>query len=584
MFDLFFLLKTKQFFRTRYMKVNIGNISLGDDCEVLVQTMTNTDTNNIEETVEQCIEVINKGAKLVRITAQTEKEAEKLGKIKAELVKKGYNTPIIADIHFKPKAALLASQLIEKVRINPGNYTNLTGSENIESKLIPLINSCKKNNTVIRIGSNYGSLSKQILEKYGNTALGMVEAAYEFIDVCTKNNFKNIVVSMKAGDARIMIESCRLLQNRMIKNNLVFPQHLGVTEAGNGIEARIKSAIGIGTLLSEGIGDTIRVSLTEAPVREIPIAQKIVDIFSFKKHNKVSKFNKIERNNILLNNKFSVINNSDIVIENSLSADFVYTSNLENCTNVNKNYICNSDLWSNNKRNIHPLFSTNEYINSETKSDSYNFVEVIISQTSDKELNLIDNDKTSVIVVNTDEFEDIFSLRNNYYKFISKIKNTSVILKRTYNTTDNSFILKSSGELGSLLIDKLADGIWIINNKSEPKESINISFGILQATKLRITKTEFISCPTCGRTKFNIEQITQEVKRKTSHLKGLKIAVMGCVVNGPGEMADADYGYVGSSANKIHLYKGQDIVKKNIPQENALDELINLIKSCNDWT
>jgi (E)-4-hydroxy-3-methylbut-2-enyl-diphosphate synthase len=563
-------------------KVQIGNIILGGDNNVVVQTMTNVDTNNISKTVSQCIDLFNAGAELVRITAQTEKEAENLKIIKLKLVQKGFSQGIIADIHFKPKAAIIASKYVEKIRINPGNYTIQNDDKDLDHRLKPLIESCKTNKTAIRIGSNFGSLSKKILEKYGNTPLGMVESAQEFIEVCVNNNFFNIVISMKAGNARIMVKACRILQDSMIENNLIFPQHLGVTEAGNGIEARIKSSIGIATLLSEGIGDTIRVSLTENPVNEIPVAKKIVKLFSYKRKKEIVHLNKTVRTNSLILNKYIVISDSSLEIENSLCADFIFIENIENHEINDRNYICDYNNWE-DKNNVFPIFSVNEYLNKNKKSKTYNFIKCTISELTDNFINIIKNDKTSAIILNTDNYKDIFELRNNYNKVISKLKSINIILQRNFNNTGDDFIIKSSGELGSILIDKLADGLWITNKNVSSKQILELSFGVLQATKLRITKTEFISCPACGRTKFDIESITNEVKSKTSHLIGLKIAVMGCVVNGPGEMADADYGYVGSTINKIHLYKDGKIIKKNIPQENALTELISIIKANGDW-
>ena len=563
------------------LEVKIGNIKLGGDNSVVVQTMTNTDTNNIEKTVLQCKQLFDAGSELVRITAQTEKEAAKLGLIKKTLEIDSYNKPLIADIHFKPNAAIIASQLVEKIRINPGNYTKDNNNKNLENSLVPLIESCKKHNTAIRIGSNYGSLSKQTLEKFGNTPLGMVEAAWEFIEILVKHNFYNIVVSMKAGNVKIMVDACRLLQKKMENEKLIFPQHLGVTEAGNGMDARVKSTIGIATLLSEQIGDTIRVSLTENPVKEIPVAQKIIDYFSDKSK---GKFVEILRNNNTSNvlDKYIIISDSDIETDDSQFADFVFIDDIRQAKNSSRNYLCEINIWHNTK-NVFPIFSLNEYHDNQKKSEKYNFIFCTIDELQNSELSKIEEDKTSVIILEISSCKDIFDLRTKYHKLLPRISQTPIILKKVYKSLADDFIINASGDLGSILIDKLAQGIWIENKNIDSCKKLELSFSILQATKLRISKTEFISCPTCGRTKFNIEEITNQVKEKTSHLKGLKIAVMGCVVNGPGEMADADYGYVGSLENKVHLYKGQEIIKKNIAQENALEELINIIKAYGDW-
>ncbi len=567
-------------FFCKIVEVEIGKIKLGKDNDVVVQTMTNTDTNNIDETVLQCKQLFDKGAELVRITAQTEKEATKLKEIKHKLIAADYNKPLIADIHFKPHAALIASKTVEKIRINPGNYNKTGNKSELEKSLITLIESCKKYNTAIRIGSNYGSLSKQILEKYGNTPVGMVEAAWEFIEIFVKHNFYNIVVSMKAGDVRIMIESSRLLQSKMIENNLIFPQHLGVTEAGNGLDARIKSTIGNASLLSEGIGDTIRVSLTENPIKEIPVAKKIIELFSDKK--KSVKFQLIKPVSKLVENKYIVISDSHTKTENSQFADFVFINDIKLAENNNRKYLCENNIWT-EKKNVFPVFFIKEFIETNKKSEKYNFIICTINELLKTDVKFIEKDKTAVIILDLGDCNDIFCLREKYYQIKSKINKTPIILKKDYNNTNDNFIINASGDFGSILIDKLAQGIWVLNKKTEDKEILELMFGILQATKLRISKTEFISCPTCGRTKFNIEEITNRVKAKTAHLKGLKIAVMGCVVNGPGEMADADYGYVGSLENKVHLYKGQKIIKKNISQENALSELISLIKENGDW-
>lgn len=544
--------------------------------------MTNTDTNNIEKTILQCKELFDAGAELVRITAQTEREAVKLGLIKEALEQEAYSKPIIADIHFKPNAAIKAAELVEKVRINPGNYISDNNKETIEANLIPLIESCKKNNTAIRIGSNYGSLSNKILQKYGNTPVGMVEAAWGFIEILVKHSFLDIIVSMKAGNVRIMVDACRLLQRKMEDSNLVFPQHLGVTEAGNGIDARVKSTIGMATLLSEGIGDTIRVSLTENPINEIPVAKKIIKEFSFKEHGSYVQFKNIKRSVKLPLNKYIVISDTDDEIENNQTADFIFADKITNCTKKNRNYICNNNIWDKTK-NIFPMFSLQEYLSKNSKSQKYNFINCTIDELLNTEEEKIQNDNTVILIVNINAYKNIVDIRTNYYKLIAKYKKKPIIINKKYSSVYDDFVINAAGDMGSILIDKLAEGIWITNKNLSKKDVLELSFGILQATKLRITKTEFISCPTCGRTKFDIEKITNQVKEKTSHLKGLKIAVMGCVVNGPGEMSDANYGYVGSIENKVHLYKGQKIIKKNIAQENALEELIKIIKANGDW-
>ena len=567
-------------------EVIIGELSIGDKKSIAIQSMTNTDTNNIYDTTKQCKLLFDCGSELVRITVPSIKEVEKIRVIKIKLRQENYTKPIIADIHFNPKIALLTVPFVEKIRINPGNYTekkNISETEaktRLKNKFLPLLNKCKRYDTAIRIGANWGSLSERILQKYGNTPLGMVKSIEDFIEICKSEDFNNIVISMKASNPKIMVQACRLLQNNMIKSNNIYPQHLGVTEAGNGIEARIKTAVGMATLLSEGIGDTLRVSLTENPINELPVAKSIIKYFNYKNNKQTVNYTEIDKlkRDYTINNKNIVISDYNKESEEVLIPDFIHLPNKDIKTNSKKLYIINFDNWE-NKRNVFPIFDTNSYLNTEKYSYKYNFIVGNFSDFSNKVISKIERDKTSIIIIDFNELDDIFEMRNSYINFIKKIKHTPVIVRKNYTETYDDFIIKSAGELGSIFIDKLCGGIWLQNVNIAQTRVTETAFSILQATKVRISKTEYISCPTCGRTKFDIEKITSEIKQKTSQFKGVTIAVMGCVVNGPGEMADADYGYVGAGNNKVHLYKNGKIILKNIAQENAVDELLKLLKA-----
>jgi len=568
-------------------KVNIGQLYIGSNNSIAIQSMANTDTNNIDETIKQCKLLFDNGSELVRITVPSKKEVEKIKIIKQKLIADDYTKPIIADIHYNPDLALLVAPFIDKIRINPGNYIEKKHTSDNQAKLklkenfLPLIKECKKYHTAIRIGANYGSLSERILRKYGNTPLGMVKSVEDFIEICEHEKFQDIVISMKASDPRIMVKACRLIQLKMMSNNNIYPQHLGVTEAGNGNDARIKSAIGIGTLLSEGIGDTIRVSLTEKPVDELPVAKKIVEFFNYKNKNKIVDNSKISniKTNYTINNKYTVI--SDYLNNEELTdADFYFIENRQNNLKSDNKYIIDNKYWI-EQDNLFPSFTVESYFESKINSNKYNFIIDKIANFNSNAIARIEKDNTVIIIADLSEFNNIFTLRNNYNNFVAKINNTPIIIRKKYTESFNDFIIKSAGEVGSVFIDKLAGGLWLQNINIKPQETIETTFSILQATKVLISKTEYISCPTCGRTKFDIEAITTEIKQKTSNFKGVTIAIMGCIVNGPGEMADANYGYVGAGNNLVHLYKNGKIFMKNINPENAVDLLLEIIKNTN---
>ncbi|MFC2121166.1 (E)-4-hydroxy-3-methylbut-2-enyl-diphosphate synthase [Bacteroidota bacterium] len=581
-----------RYIRRKTRVVNVGNIEIGGNNPVRVQTMTNTDTNDVEATVKQCLEVYNEGAELIRITTQGLKEVKSLIKIKQELTDRNVFVPLIADVHFSRKVAEYAATIIDKVRINPGNYAEKKG-KNIEEEVKPFLNICRKHKTAIRIGTNHGSLSERIMNSYGDSPEGMAESAMEFLRICIKEKFYDVIVSLKASNPLIMIYAYRLLIVKMQEENMDFPLHLGVTETGYGNIGRIKSAIGIGSLMSDGIGDTIRVSLTENPVQEIPVAKKLVKQFSDYDNlnsnfeNSHSKFFPYPFD-YKRRESFQVLNigksKPPVVVgafgKDKSGSDYQFSDNEEG---IKKALI-------NEYSKKFPVYTLKEYVKAGNFSSQMNFVRVSVSDIGDNEelikknIELISNDTTLVIILETNseyppgERRRFFSLLKEY-----NCKNP-VIIHLSYDISDEeSFMLKAAVDAGILFIDGLGDGLWI-ENKNSSQEFINsVSFDILQACRVRLTQPDYISCPGCGRTLFRLLETTEKIKQHTAHLKGLKIAIMGCIVNGPGEMADADYGYVGASAGKINLYKSKNIIKKNIPEDRAVEELINLIKEKGDW-
>ncbi len=616
-------------FKTR--EVYIGNIALGGNNPIRIQSMTNTDTLDTQASVEQCMRIFDAGADYVRLTTQAGKHAQNLENIKSELISKGYKQALIADVHFNPKAAEIAAKIIEKVRINPGNFAELNNSKNqysyeqslqaIEQKFTELINICKKHNTTLRIGSNHGSLSARIVDKYGDTVEGMVESVMEYLRIAQKNDFHNIVISLKSSNTRVMVFAYRLLTAKMLQENFNYPIHLGVTEAGDGEDGRIKSAIGIGALLADGIGDTIRVSLTEAPEKEIPVAQSIVEHFAqLKNHKAINGIDELTKNPIEYSKRptfnngmigsdnkavvianlsaYSTINDADIekmnfkfvnnkwrASDNSPDFIFIGKSELNLRNNTGLQFICDISNWK-YEPNVFPYFkSIDEYKTSEKSSDDLNFIEVCNSKENIDKLSDFKSDKSIVLLLKSDNKNSVADKR----AFIQHLQNRN--LQHPIITCENydienlaNFQIKSACNTGLLLIDGLIDGIMLSNYADKtPVNAIGTSFAILQASRTRMSKTEFISCPSCGRTLFEIEKVTAQIKQRTGHLKGLKIAVMGCIVNGPGEMADADYGYVGAGSGRVSLYKGKELVKGNIKSENALDLLVDLIKDNKDW-
>ncbi len=614
----------------------IGSVGVGGDNPIRVQSMTTTNTMDTQATVEQSIRMIEAGCEIVRITAPSKKDAENLREIKAELHKRGYDTPLVADIHFTPNAAEIAARIVEKVRVNPGNYADKKKFEHIEyndesyqeelnrirERFTPLVKICKEHGTAMRIGTNHGSLSDRILSRYGDTPLGMVESAMEFLQICRDHDYHEIVLSMKASNTQVMVQAYRLLVNRMMNEGMNYPLHLGVTEAGEGEDGRIKSAVGIGTLLEDGLGDTIRVSLTEEPEFEIPVAFALARRYDKRSgHEVVPASNGSPIDSFAYNRRASkeVLNIGDhnvpIIVHDFSSKESISAANLHalgynysvpldkwNLSDQACDFIFvgdksldfeipgtlgiiqNASAWTNDERH-YPYFEGISYVVAEKKSEHLNFVHTDIDGLDIPLLATLKNDPTAVLVLTTENTHGMAEQRAAIFRLIEDGLHTPIILQRSYaNLDENDFQLFASTDLGALLIDGLGDGIWLSTENCGPPKMLNsLAFGILQATRTRISKTEYISCPSCGRTLFDLQETTAKIRSRTSHLKGVKIGIMGCIVNGPGEMADADYGYVGTGPGKITLYKEKTVVKKNVPEVGAVDELIELIAEHGDW-
>ena len=621
-------------FKTREVKV--GNITIGGNQPIRIQSMTTTNTMDTIDTVEESIRMIKAGCELVRITAPSKKEAHNLQNIKEELKKRGYYTPLIADIHYTPNAAEIAAKIVEKVRVNPGNYADKKKFENItytnesydaeivriKEKFLPLVKICKTYGTAMRIGTNHGSLSDRILSRYGDTPKGMVESAMEFLRICREEDYHNIILSMKASNTRVMVQAYRLLVAEMIKEKMNYPLHLGVTEAGEGEDGRIKSAVGIGALLADGIGDTIRVSLTEAPEFEIPVAQNLLKHFEgIEEHDSIQKITKNplhsfdykrRKTNEVLNigggnvpivmadfclkekitaaSFFAVGSNYSVPLDKwnltDMAADYVFVGNHDLNFEVpgTLGVIYNYKKWIVHRKG-YPFLTINDYLDEGEISEKLNIVYVCLSDLCEELFSRLKTDNTAVLMIDTYNENGTAEQRKLFTELMNNGIKTPVIIGRAYgDLSEEQLQLSASSDLGALLLDGLGDGIFIAAENCGSYQSINsLAFGILQASRTRISKTEYISCPSCGRTLFDLQETTAKIRKETDHLKGIKIGIMGCIVNGPGEMADADYGYVGTGKGKITLYKEQEVVEKNIAEDKAVTSLINLIKKYGDW-
>ncbi|QEC54336.1 (E)-4-hydroxy-3-methylbut-2-enyl-diphosphate synthase [Anseongella ginsenosidimutans] len=651
-------------FRTR--EIYIGDIPLGAENPIRIQSMTTTNTMDTKGTVEQTIRMVEAGCEYVRITAPSIKEAENLAVIKKELLSRGYKVPLIADIHFTPNAAETAARIVEKVRVNPGNFADKKRFETIEytpaayeaelerirRRFEPLVRICKEHGTAMRIGTNHGSLSDRIMSWYGDTPRGMVESAMEFMRICSDLDYHELVISMKASNPQVMVQAYRLLVETMVAEGMNYPLHLGVTEAGDGEDGRIKSAVGIGTLLEDGLGDTIRVSLTEEPEFEVPVARELANRYHIRERSLRAEPKKSERppaagdyvhecfpagfSPYEYNKRASAELNTFIggnqvprvVLDLSAghlkdpavlaaagylyspvldkyhmgeqSVDFVYLGgtipSFSMPGNLKQLYDYSAWLTLPDKTNCHPLFSLEEFVLAgeagEKKDHSLNLVRISPVDTDTSLFARLVPDATLVFVLETGSMTQ---QRAFFFRLMEIGLDTPVIIRRSYSPgipaekeipAEDSlsvFQLYAATDAGALLVDGLGDGLWLDAVHIPAGTIVSTAFGILQATRSRISKTEYISCPSCGRTLFDLQETTQLIRSRTSHLKGIKIGIMGCIVNGPGEMADADYGYVGTGPGKITLYRGKEVVRKNVNTENAVDELIGLIREDGNW-
>ena len=661
--------------RLKTKEVKVGNLIIGGNNPIRIQTMTTTDTMDTKATVEQTIRCIQAGAELVRITAPSKNEAENLKNIQAQLHKQGFFTPLVADIHFTPNAAEIAAKIIEKVRVNPGNYVDKKKFEQIEytdaeyaeeidrirERFTPLVLICKENGTAMRIGTNHGSLSDRIMSRYGDTAIGMVESAMEFLRIARSLNYHQIILSMKSSNPLVMVQAYRLLIINMQEEfNECYPLHLGVTEAGDGEDGRIKSAIGIGSLLEDGIGDTIRVSLTEDPEFEIPVCRDLVSRYETQEavfSEQLAKANELQISKNLQASSFNLqtlsyspfeykrrtstaVKNiggknvpiviADFMIAKTISAndlevigyrydaatdkwnigdaaaDYIYVADklidfglpgmLSFITNYKVWEVANSDAAK-----CFPLFTAYEFLGAAKKHEALNFVSVCVDDDNAALIKKLQVEKNVVLCIYSSQKNAMQQMRMFINELATQKINCAVVIAvESMQSSIDKQLIEYSATAGGLLLDGMGDGIWLMNDPSIIDISKvsgrtylqttnnhqflnNTSFSILQAVRTRISKTEYISCPSCGRTLFDLQETTSKIRNVTHHLKGLKIAVMGCIVNGPGEMADADFGYVGSGVGKITLYKGKEVVKKNINSDIAVDELINLLKESGVW-
>ncbi|MGV3637815.1 MAG: (E)-4-hydroxy-3-methylbut-2-enyl-diphosphate synthase [Flavobacteriales bacterium] len=629
---------------TRYERwktraVRIGDIGIGGHNPIRVQSMTTTDTMDTAATVAQSIRMIEAGCELVRITAPSKKEAENLAVIKKELRAAGFSTPLVADIHFTPNAAEIAARLVEKVRVNPGNYADkkkfdvreytdaeyAEELERIRERFTPLVRICKEHGTAMRIGTNHGSLSDRILNRYGDTPEGMVESAFEFLRICRDENYHEIVLSMKASNVQVMVQAYRLLVHRMMSAGWDYPLHLGVTEAGDGEDGRVKSAAGIGALLEDGIGDTVRVSLTEDPEFEIPVARALVDRYNDRKNHApipevaqvpLDPFSHQRRHTREVQNigarhvpvvmadlsgraaitpatlfawgyRYSVPLDKWNITDQACDYVFIGKNTIDFEIPGTLGIIQEHATWLGNtgKERHYPFLNKQLYLGGAERHPQFNLVYASLPQLDGPFIAALKADPTAVLLIDTHNAHGMAEQRRLFFELIAQACPVPVIIGRAYGAiTNDTLVLHSSTDIGPLLIDGLGDGVFIADEHGGREDLVcRTAFGILQATRTRTSKTEYISCPSCGRTLFDLQETTAKIRARTSHLKGVKIGIMGCIVNGPGEMADADFGYVGTGPGVITLYREKEVVKRNVPSEHAVDELVALIKEHGMW-
>jgi (E)-4-hydroxy-3-methylbut-2-enyl-diphosphate synthase len=612
---------------------------MGGNNPIRIQSMTTVDTMDTKGSVEQTLRMVAAGCEYVRITAPSIKEAQNLAEIKKELLARGCSVPLIADIHFTPNAAELAARIVEKVRVNPGNYADKKRFETIEytdaayeaeldrirNKFLPLIKICKEHGTAMRIGTNHGSLSDRIMSRYGDSPLGMVESALEFLRICEDEQYYNIVLSMKSSNPQVMVQAYRLLVQRLDQDGFKpYPLHLGVTEAGDGEDGRIKSSVGIGTLLEDGLGDTIRVSLTEEPEAEVPVAITLADRYKTRNGHPViseidSPINPFEytrrhtrevlnmgghqvprviadfsgKQQVTAASLFAVGYNYSVPLDKwnitDMACDYVFLG--DNSVDFEipgtLGLIFNHAVWLKNKHRdrTYPFIRAQQYLEGVETSKVLNFIYANLTNLNGKLIAKLNQDSTAVLLIDTYNNHGMAEQRRLFMELLNQNCQTPVIIGRAYaDLTPEQLQIYSATDVGGLLIDGLGDGIFLAAENCGGDKLVNeTAFNILQATRTRISKTEYISCPSCGRTLFDLQETTAMIRSRTNHLKGLKIGIMGCIVNGPGEMADADYGYVGSGPGRITLYKGKEVVKRNVPTAQAVNELIELIRGDGNW-
>lgn len=582
--------------------VHIGEMDMGGDNPIRIQSMTTTNTNDTDACVDQAERIIQSGGELVRLTTQGTREAENLRNIHDRLHQKGYNIPLVADVHFNANVADVAALYAEKVRINPGNYVDparrfikqaYTDEEyaqelkRIEDRFVPFLNICKQHHTAIRIGVNHGSLSDRIRNRYGDTPAGIVESCMEFLRICQKEDFNDVVISIKASNTVVMVQSVRLLVNTMDRENMQYPLHLGVTEAGEGEDGRIKSAVGIGTLLSDGIGDTIRVSLSEPPENEIPVARNLVNYISKRADHLIipgevgKDFNylKPERRRTRAAGHIGGSNLPVVITSDEGSkADYIYIGSKEVPQAGNQKYIVDYDSYRGQK-NTYPIFPAMAMPFIAAVKAEVKFLVLQFGTPTDEYVACLKAHPEVVVIAVSNHQNKVGEQRALVHEMMVNSLFNPVVFAQMYRLNDKSdFQLYASADMGPLMIDGFTDGIWLMNDGQLDASVLEDSaFSILQAARLRMSKTEFISCPGCGRTLYDLQDTIARIKAATSHMKGLKIGIMGCIVNGPGEMADADYGYVGAAAGRVSLYRKQTCVEKNIPAEEAVEHLLKLI-------
>lgn len=625
--------------RRKTRVVPIGNVPMGGNNPIRIQSMTTVDTMDTLGSVEQTIRMVDAGCDYVRITAPSLKEAQNLKVIKEELRKRGYTVPLIADIHFTPNAAELAARIVEKVRVNPGNYADKKRFEQIDysesgyqgelerirQKFTPLVKICKEYGTAMRIGTNHGSLSDRIMSRYGDTPLGMVESALEFLRICEDLQYFDIVLSMKASNPQVMVQAYRLLVQKLDEEGFQpYPLHLGVTEAGDGEDGRIKSSAGIGTLLEDGLGDTIRVSLTEEPEAEVPVARMLADRYVTREGDPIPEIVNYPidpfaytrrrthevgnigghqvprviadfsaREKITAASLFAVGYHYSVPLDKwnitDMACDYIFlddkTVDFEIPGTLGLIYNYNTWVGEKNKDGVYPLMTPAEYERGVGGTSRLKFIYVVRKDLTSEFIRKLSGDTTSVLLIGTHNTHGLAEERRIFVELMDHGCEVPVVIGRSYcDLSPEQLQLYAATDFGGLLIDGLGDGVFIsAENCGGDKLANETAFNILQATRTRISKTEYISCPSCGRTLFDLQETTAKIRSRTNHLKGIKIAIMGCIVNGPGEMADADYGYVGSGPGRITLYRGKEVVKKNVPTVHAVDELVGIIRDDGNW-